>query len=224
MSRDARDELTRRTVFAAVSRLLRYPDEELVEDLPVLRRTVADLPRSVGDPLLGLVGHLEVTPLLELQRSYVSTFDLKRRCCLYLTYYLNGDTRRRGMALWRFAETYRRTGLRLESGELPDFLPVLLEYAVVGDGITGLGLLVEHREGLEVLRQALRSLHSPYAGALDALCRVLPEMGEEELAAALRLAAEGPPAELVGVAPMAPFGVVDAEGADGLERVAGARA
>jgi nitrate reductase delta subunit len=196
----------RRVVLAAVSRLLSYPDEDLVASVPVLADALVLAPRGAREPLSRFVDHVRATPLLDLQRDYVSTFDLKRRCCLYLTYYLNGDTRRRGMALWRFAETYRRTGLHLETGELPDFLPVVLEYAVSGDETTGLGLLLEHREGLEVLRQALTSLHSPYADVVGALVEVLPALSEEELAAALRLAAEGPPAELVGLQGLEPFG------------------
>lgn len=201
-SRSAAPDRDRRVVLALVSRLLRYPDEGLVADLPALSSAIDGVPHAPErEPLARFVDHVAATPLMDLQRDYVSTFDMKRRCCLYLTYYLNGDTRRRGMALWRFAETYRRTGLTLETGELPDFLPVVLEYAVSGDETTGLGLVLEHREGLEVLRQALRSLRSPYADVLDALVAVLPQLSEEELAAALRLAAEGPPAELVGLQP-----------------------
>ena len=76
------------------------------------------MPRAVGDPLHRLVAHQAATPLLELQADYVATFDLRRRNCLYLTYHLNGDTRRRGLALWRFPDAYLSRGYAMAAGEL----------------------------------------------------------------------------------------------------------
>ena len=212
MSRGGRpDRRERAIVFLVASRLLSYPDDDLAAALPMLRAATDTLgPGSAGahDDLVAAFEHLESTPLLAAQQDYVSTFDLKRRCCLYLTYYLNGDTRRRGMALWRFQETYRRAGQRLTSGELPDFLPVLLEFAAADDDAdaAALTLLDEHREGLEVLVAALERFRSPYASVVHAVVQVLPELTAEQRAAAARLVAEGPPAELVG---LEPFSVTD---------------
>ena len=61
--------------------------------------------------------------------DYVETFDLRRRCCPYLTYYAFGDTRKRGMALLRFTHAYRANGFALASEELPDHLAVVCEFA-----------------------------------------------------------------------------------------------
>ncbi len=174
-SRSAAPDRDRRVVLALVSRLLRYPDEGLVADLPALSSAIDGVPHAPErEPLARFVDHVAATPLMDLQRDYVSTFDMKRRCCLYLTYYLNGDTRRRGMALWRFAETYRRTGLTLETGELPDFLPVVLEFGAVGDLEAALGILGRNRAGLELLHHALDGFDSPYAEVAAALLTVVP--------------------------------------------------
>lgn len=206
MSRAGATRHDRAVVFLVAARLLAYPDDDLVADLPVLAAALGRVgpgaARSAGD-LARVVDHVATTALLESQQHYVSTFDLKRRCCLYLTYYLNGDTRRRGMALWRFQETYRLGGMRLLSGELPDFLPVLLEFAA-GDADTeaaALSLLDEHREGLEVLVVALDRFASPYAGAVRAVVDVLPELSASQREAAAQLVAQGPPSEHVGLEP-----------------------
>ena len=191
----------RRIVFAAVSRLLQYPDEELAGLVSMLRPVLADLPSSSGPPLERFLDHAASTRLLDLQKDYVSTFDLKRRNCLYLTYYLNGDTRRRGMALWRFQDAYRQRGFSVEGGELPDFLPAVLELAAVGHEDMALALLLEHQSGIHVLRESLDAMHSPYADVVRALEATMPAPSDEVRAAALTLATEGPPAEAVGLEP-----------------------
>jgi nitrate reductase molybdenum cofactor assembly chaperone NarJ/NarW len=191
----------RQVAYAAISALLRYPDEQLTCDLPLLEAAAGGLPAAAGEPLLRLISHLASEPLLTLQADYVATFDQQRRCCLYLSYYRNGDTRRRGAALWRFRDAYRRAGFRLAGSELPDYLPMLLELAASGgDGeAAAAGLMNEHREGIRMLLSALDARQSAYAGAVRALEAVLPPAGPHVIAAAARLAREGPPAELVGL-------------------------
>lgn len=195
---------TTRRVRALASLLLRYPDEELVGRVADLASAVESLPRQQREPLRTFLGHLASVPLLDLQREYVATFDLKRRCCLYLSYYLNGDTRRRGMALVGFQDVYRSAGLAVAASELPDYLPVVLEFAVDGDERLGQDLLVAHRRGLEVLRRALAELGSPYADVVDLVVDTLPSASSSDLDAAVLLAVQGPPAELVGLAPFGP--------------------
>jgi nitrate reductase delta subunit len=133
----------------------------------------------------------------------VATFDQKRKCCLYLSYYLNGDTRLRGMALVRFKEAYAAAGLRITEAELPDFLPVVLEFALT-DPDRGVRLMQEHRRGLELLRASLAQLGSPYAGVIEAVVATLPDADTAELEAAALLAVQGPPTELVGLEPFVP--------------------
>jgi nitrate reductase delta subunit len=157
----------------------------------------------IGDSLREFVVHLEATPLDQLQADYVETFDTRRRCNLFLTYFAHGDTRKRGMALLRFKQTYLRSGFILDDSELPDHLCVVLEYAATVDQKLGRGLILDHRAGLELLRLSLRDLGSPWAVVIDAVTATLPPLRGDERDAVRRLAAEGPPEEEVGLAPFA---------------------
>ncbi|MFE2278661.1 nitrate reductase molybdenum cofactor assembly chaperone [Streptomyces sp. NPDC059454] len=185
------------------SLLLGYPDEHQAGHLALARRAAPELPAPVRDPLLRFTEHAEGAGTEALATAYVATFDHRRRCCPYLTYYAHGDTRKRGLALVRLKQTYAKGGLRLTDDELPDHLAVVLEFAAT-DPATGLRLLTEHRAGLELLRLALHDHHSPWAGLLDSVSATLPALAGDEREAVARLAAEGPPGEEVGLAPYAP--------------------
>jgi nitrate reductase molybdenum cofactor assembly chaperone NarJ/NarW len=189
------------TARQVASLLLGYPDELLLDRLPMLRAATAPLPAHLARPLGRFLDHFETTPLTELQTEYVETFDLRRRCSLYLTYYAFGDTRKRGMALLQFKHLYGRAGMHLADGELPDHLAVVLEFAATGDAARGERLLTEHRAGLELIRLALEERHSPWAPVLQAVSTTLPPVDAESRAAVLRLAQQGPPTEEVGLDP-----------------------
>jgi nitrate reductase delta subunit len=186
--------------WQAQSLLLGYPDEELISRLGLLRRVATALGEPVGAPLLRFLGHADQTPLTELAADYVATFDHRKRCCPYLTYYAHGDTRNRGMALLTLKQTYTAAGLKLVDDDLPDHLAVVLEYAAT-DPEAGLRLLVAHRAGLELLRLALHECDSPWASVLDSVSATLPSLGADEHLAVARLAAQGPPEEQVGLDP-----------------------
>jgi nitrate reductase molybdenum cofactor assembly chaperone NarJ/NarW len=185
------------------SLLLGYPDEELTGRLELLRRVAAALEKPVGRPLRRFLGHLGRTPLPEVAADYVATFDHRKRCCPFLTYYAHGDTRKRGLALLWLKQTYTAAGLRLTEDELPDHLAVILEFAATSPQ-RGAALLTEHRAGLELLRLALRDAQSPWADVLDSVSATLPPLGGDQATAVARLAAQGPPEEKVGLAPFAP--------------------
>jgi nitrate reductase delta subunit len=190
-------------VWQSVSLLLDYPDESLLDRVGLLRSASHRLPSGIGDSVRAFLDHLESTPIPELQADYVETFDTRRRCNLFLTYFAHGDTRKRGMALLRFKQTYLRAGFVLDNAELPDHLCVVLEFAATIDQRLGLDLMLDHRAGLELLRLSLRDLGSPWAHLIDAVTATLPPLRGDERDAVRRLAAEGPPEEEVGLAPFA---------------------
>lgn len=189
------------TAWQAASLLLGYPDAELMGRRPLLRRAAGTAPEPAGTHLRSFLDHLDATPLPDLAADYVATFDHRKRCCLYLTYYAYGDTRKRGMALLRFKQVYNAAGLVLDDAELPDHLAVVLEFAATGDLAAGRRLLLEHRAGLELLRLALTESASPWAAVLDAVAATLPPLTGRTEDAVARLVAEGPPEEQVGLAP-----------------------
>jgi nitrate reductase delta subunit len=190
-------------VWQSVSLLLDYPDESLVARWDLIRSASRALPAAIGDALRSFLDHLESTPLPQLQADYVETFDTRRRCNLFLTYFAHGDTRKRGMALLRFKQTYLASGFELDDAELPDHLCVVLEYAATVDRVRGRDLMLDHRAGLELLRLSLQDMGSPWAPLIDAVTATLPPLRGDERDAVRRLAAEGPPEEEVGLAPFA---------------------
>ncbi|MFF8653457.1 nitrate reductase molybdenum cofactor assembly chaperone [Streptomyces huasconensis] len=181
----------------AAALCLGYPDDTFHERLPLLR--------AAAPPRLGaFLTYATDTDPRELAAHYVQVFDFKNRHSLYLSWWRDGDTRRRGMALVRFKEVYRAHGLEFTGEELPDFLPAVLEFSA----LAGPGLLLEHRSGLELLRLALREHGTPYAGVLEAVCASLPGPSPKDRAEALALARSGPPREEVGLQPFAPFALI----------------
>jgi nitrate reductase delta subunit len=150
-------------LYQAAALCLTYPDDDFRARLPLLREAAPQL-REFTD-------HAAVTDAQELAAHYVQVFDFKNRHGLYLSWWRDGDTRRRGMSLMRFKDLYREHGLEFSGEELPDFLPAVLEFAAR----TGnLDLLLEHRDALEQLRSRLTDFGTPYAAVLDAVCATLP--------------------------------------------------
>jgi nitrate reductase molybdenum cofactor assembly chaperone NarJ/NarW len=186
------------------SLLIGYPDATLLAKTDLLHAAAGTLPTPVGGPLLRFLDHLRTTPPGQLAADYVATFDHRKRCCLFLTYYGHGDTRRRGMALLALKQQYAAAGLALTDEELPDHLSVVLEYAAIRPA-EGAALLLDHRAGLELLRLSLHDAHSRWAEVLDSVSATLPPLAGDQRTAVARLAAQGPPAEQVGLAPFAPL-------------------
>ena len=189
-------------LFDLASVLLTYPGDRLFAAGEELRAAVAGIADDeVRERLTAFLDWLLGSDPLDVETHYVRTFDLRRRCGLYLTYYLHGDTRKRGIALLTLKQRYRAHGLRLADGELPDLLPVVLEFAAVAGPGDGEAPLRQHRHGLELLLSALRESGSPYRHVLEAVVAVLPPLTDADRAAVRALAVDGPPVESVGLAP-----------------------
>ena len=190
-----------RTAWQLISLLVDYPTTALVDDVAALQ--VRD--RGVGQRRQQREqrgGHrIRQGGRGPAQRRYVETFDHTRKCSLFLTYFMHGDTRKRGVALVQFKQAYRRAGLEVNDVELPDHLAVVLECGATGDVDVAWKLLVDHPASIEVLRLALADRRSPWADALVALSATLPPLVGDEREAIAKLVAEGPPEEEVGLAP-----------------------
>ena len=205
------------------SLLLQYPEESLVGLTPELREVVANLPDETSDPLGTFLNFLASTPLMDVQRQYVETFDMRRKCAPYLTYWTHGDTRNRGMALLHFKDVYREAGVTIDDQELPDHLAVVLEFAACHDAELGNALLAEHRGVIGLLHQALIDAESPWAPLLASVMRTTRGLTPEDELLMRQLALAGPPTERVGMAgpvdlALAPFGVHSSEAAMGARR------
>jgi nitrate reductase delta subunit len=199
------------TGYKLASILLQYPTRAVFDGLDELDAAARSGPRAARGHMAAFLAWLRATPPHEVAQHYVETFDLRRRSALYLTYYRHGDTRRRGMALLAFKTAYRAAGLEpvQGGGELPDYLPVVLDFAAVAPG--GEDLLRRHRADLELLRRALHEAGTPYARVVDAVCAQLPRLGRRDLLRVRAAEQQGPPAEDVGLEPFAPPGYLTGE-------------
>jgi nitrate reductase delta subunit len=210
----SRSPLERARIYKICSLALQYPDDDLLAARIDLAAAAAALPRTAAKSALGrFLSWWTEAPKLELAQHYVQTFDLHKRSALYLTFYSLGDRRDRGLGLLRLKKLYRAAGLPLEGRELPDYLPIMLEFAAAAAPGQGELVLREHRTALELVRGSLHEQRSPYAHVLDAVCMLTGQLSPGERLSLERLLAQGPPQELVGLEPFAPPEVMPASGA-----------
>ncbi len=155
-----------------LARLLEYPDGALrahLAELPdVLRAERALLPSRLAD-LEALIHDIEAQDPLDAEADYVQLFDSGRRTALHLFEHVHGDSRDRGPAMIDLAQTYERAGLYLAPGEMPDYLPVLLEFASTQPPREAASLLGEIGHLLNGLRAVLEKRDSRYAAVMAAL-------------------------------------------------------
>ncbi len=156
----------------ALAWLLRYPGVELRAGLADLRGALHD-ERALGAARLAeldaLIGRLQALPPLRTEAEYVELFDRGRGTALHLFEHVHGDSRDRGPAMIDLGRTYAEAGLDLAPGELPDYLPVLLEYASTQPTAQARAFVGEFAHILQALLAALLRRQSPYAAAVAAL-------------------------------------------------------
>ena len=187
-------------VYQAASLVLSYPDESLLAALGTIEAALAGEPAAASE-FADVLGHLRGSDLITLQSFHVQEFDLSRRHALHLTDWTEGDTRRRGEVLTRFKRVYRDSGLLVDTGgELPDHLPMVLEFAV-HDPERGAELLQQWRPSLELLRIGLEEDDLPHAGVLRAICATLPGESPASRAEVQALVQAIQPVETVGLEP-----------------------
>lgn len=166
---------TRRLTLRVLAALLGYPGDALRAALPELAaalRQEAALPRTRLEELQALVQQLGALDPYEAEARYVETFDRGRATSLHLFEHVHGDSRERGPALVDLGQTYERAGLVLQGKELPDHLPVVLEFASTQPEATAREFLGEMAHILTAVFSALRERESPYASAIAAVLEI----------------------------------------------------
>jgi nitrate reductase delta subunit len=170
--------MTHSITLRALARLLCYPDDTLVGHLPdvaeELARSEALSPESRRG-LADLVADLLGRDWLEVEARYVDSFDRGRRTSLHLFEHVHGDSRERGPAMIDLQNTYAGAGLYLADGELPDFLPVVLEFASTQSNAVAREFLSEMAHILNALHSALRERDNPYAAVIAAVLELAGE-------------------------------------------------
>lgn len=199
-------------VFKLASVLLQYPTDAVFTGIETLEAATQAAPRTAREPVGRFLSWLRSTPALDVSQHYVQTFDLRRRCALYLTYYRFGDTRKRGTAMLAYKAAYRQAAFEPATDELPDYLPLVLEFADLSKH--GVQLLRRKRPEVELIRRALHKAETPYAALLDAITSQLPRLRRQEMTLVNRHWEEGPPSEEVGLEPFAPPEYLSGYGSD----------
>lgn len=163
----------------ALARLLDYPSDALLPLLPRLLEALREegaLSSARLAELEGLVLRLARGEPYAMQALYVETFDRGRATSLHLFEHVHGDSRERGPALVDLARTYEAGGLFFDAEELPDYLPVVLEFASTQPTATARAFLAEMAHILNAIHSALiKREHNPYAAVLGAVLELAGE-------------------------------------------------
>ncbi|OSQ36009.1 nitrate reductase molybdenum cofactor assembly chaperone [Thalassospira mesophila] len=182
--------------FKVLSALLTYPGQELqeacAEIVPVLRTEKLLSPATISqiEPLLA---ELATSDIYDLQERFVTLFDRSRTLSLNLFEHVHGESRDRGGAMVNLLETYRAGGFEPATTELPDHLPVLLEFLATRPLNEGRETLADAAHILEALRDRLARRDSTYAGVFAALGELaLGETNKTALAELLAVAEDDP--------------------------------
>ncbi len=161
-----------------LARLLGYPDADLRTHLPELRAALHE-EKALAAPRLAeleaLIETLSRKAVLDIESDYVELFDRGRATSLHLFEHVHGDSRDRGPAMIDLAKTYEQTGLFLGEGELPDFLPVVLEFTSTLAPRQAREFLSEMAHIFNAIFAALQQRESPYAAVLGALLELSGE-------------------------------------------------
>lgn len=186
----------------ALSALLSYPSTELQAAAPEIGAAIK------AEKLLSAKAQAAVEPLLDalwtgdvydLEEAYVFQFDRSRSLSLNLFEHVHGESRDRGQAMVDLLETYRAGGFELGGAELPDHLPVLLEFLSTRPLAEARDTLSDAAHILAALAHRLKSRGSAYAGVFDALVEIAAEQPDAEALDALKAEAFDDPSDLAAL-------------------------
>ena len=150
-----------------ISLLLQYPDEGLVNGLSEMEAVVSELePESARRVCADFLDYLRRTPLLRIQEEYTRTFDLNPSMSLNMSHHKWGDDRKRGNALAALSGLYQVAGFEMSTGELPDHLPLVLEFLSICPEGAGEVIKADYRNEVHGLARRLNKEESSYAGLL----------------------------------------------------------
>src|SRR4029079_8573632 len=165
-------------VFQALSALLSYPSEDMRLALPAISdaiRTAPIVATIEQRGLLDLIEELGQGDLLAAEERYVDLFDRGRALSLHLFEHLHGESRDRGEAMVELKQLYERAGFELAARELPDYLPVILEYLRCRDLAEARAMLADCAHILATIGRSLVARRSRYAAVLQALLVIAGE-------------------------------------------------
>jgi len=163
--------------FQVLSALLQYPEQALLDSLPELDDELIEA-SDIRRTLLPLFYYLAGTELIKLQENYVATFDRNPSHSLHLFEHIHGESRDRGQAMVDLMEEYKKHGLEMASDELPDYVPLFLEFLSQVDDEQAGRMLSDAIHVLAHVGRKLKANGSPYAAVFDVLEQLSPVVPE----------------------------------------------
>lgn len=187
--------------FKALSALLTYPSRDLQQAVPAIREVLGEglLPQAAVAALEPLLVSLETGDLYDLQERYVLLFDRSRTLSLNLFEHIHGESRDRGGAMVDLLETYRAGGFDLAGTELPDHLPVLLEFLSTRPATEAREILADAGHILVALAERLARRDSTYAAVLEGLVALVSVDQQTQEAQALLSQRDDNPEDLAAL-------------------------
>ena len=176
---------TNDNLYRVLSALLCYPQQDLIDALPEIEAELARHPQA-RDTLAPLVEYLGEQALITLQENYVATFDRVGAHSLHLFEHIHGESRDRGQALVDLMEEYKRHGFEMATSELPDYVPLFLEFLSVIDKPKSDELLGEAIHVLASIGKHLGTNDSVYACVFIVLMSLTDVEPQEQTAAPVR--------------------------------------
>lgn len=164
--------------FQALSALLLYPEQQLIDSLGDIEAVLEKTP-ALHAPLRPLFAFLKQGELIALQENYVATFDRNPSHSLHLFEHIHGESRDRGQAMVDLMEEYKKHGLEMCGDDLPDYVPLFLEFLSQLDKEEAERLLSDAVHVLAHVGRKLASNNSPYAPVFDVLQQLSPVAAEE---------------------------------------------
>jgi nitrate reductase delta subunit len=177
-----------RRTLKVLSALLTYPSAELQAAVPQMRAALdaeGRLPQKNRDRLDRILEEIATSDLYDLQERYVLLFDRTRSLSLHLFEHVHGESRDRGQAMVDLKALYERHGLAMSSSELPDHLPLFLEFLSEIPQAEARELIEETSHILEALRQRLKRRKAPYSSVLSCTQALAHAKPQTEILAAL---------------------------------------
>jgi nitrate reductase delta subunit len=175
----------------ALSALLTYPTAELAQAAGEISEALDSdkrIPASARDQLHKLLNELAGDDLYDMQERYVLLFDRTRSLSLHLFEHVHGESRDRGQAMIDLKSQYEQAGLFISAAELPDFLPLFLEYAATRPAVEARDILTQPAHIFVALAERLRKRRSSYEAVFRALVAIsAAKPKDEEVSALLRL-------------------------------------
>jgi nitrate reductase molybdenum cofactor assembly chaperone NarJ/NarW len=161
-----------RKTLKVLSALLTYPTSELQAAVPQMRAALdaeARLPPKNRDRIERILEELATGDLFDLQERYVLLFDRTRSLSLHLFEHVHGESRDRGQAMVDLKALYEQNGLAITSNDLPDHLPLFLEFLSVTPEAEAQDLIEQTSHVLEAIRLRLEKRNVPYASVFSAI-------------------------------------------------------